>query len=572
MNDDVAQVRLFCQSIEAGNEIWKSFALKSGGSVVDATGDTGTIEIDASFLTEVPEITEQYAKRVGYSASVGVGLKLSESSKALIVCKKRGGNQILLWDDSMASELEEEEKPEEKDPLAKADRSSAMVHNSHQVGKARGAHAGFSGYHKPGAKAASAEPDAAAVKDTIKAGNTGAPAPAPDTGVPGSMHNDFEAMLHQAAGDQEKEDGDKEVAGDVDGENVKQKLVQILAQVKQQLPVLAQLQLTSPDAYQSVINLVQGVIMLGRKMNGPDQEQNRPIDGEEPANVQKSEDLEKAISQIPAGKEVKQPVYEPGESAHDYTHILPPEHQKKFKLLVEHNSNGPVPMANAYLYAKGKKVPIGHVDGFVNHIGDTPHSIEPHSELNKEYHGKGLGTAMYEALYSHAKHKLGIDRVEGTEHSAQASVVHQRLSAKHGMDYKPILRPASEGKTVAKFPYAKYSYTIKEEMSANLSLNDDELIGPNKGLELMCDCEHHDLTKEELEKGGLGSSGGSEAGRVHENLPIGTIKDNKMKVKHADGGVSWNHMASGMVGGQDRGSEPFGAESHPVSSKHPNGE
>lgn len=576
-NDDVAAVRNFCNLIETGNAIWTSFALKSGGSVVDATGDTGTIEIDASFLSEVPEIAEQYSKCVGYTASVGVGLKLSDSSRALDVAKKRGGNVILLWDSSMASELEEEEKSEEKDILAKGDKTQ------HDVGKAKGAHAGFAVNHKPGSKAAlAASPDAAAVKNTIKEANkeSGGPIVAPDTseGVAGSLHNDFEAMLHQAAGDQEKEDGNKEVAGDVDGENVKQKLVQILAQVKQQLPVLSQLQQTSPDAFMSIMNLVQGVILLGRKLNGPDQEQNRPIDGEEPANVQKSEDLEKAISEIPAGQRTQASTSTLGNAGHDYSHLLPEQHKVAgMKLYVTHDDLGGQKMANAVLYAPhpqkpGKLAPIGHVEGYINHKRDkTPRSIEPHSELDKEFRGKGLGMAMYEGLLSHAKHKLGINRVEGGSHSADANAIHTKLAAKHGVAYKPKLRPAA-AMSADKYPYAKYSYTIKEEMSPNLSLNEDELIGPDKGLELMCDCEHHDLTKDELEKGGLGSSGGSEAGRVHENLPVGTVKDGKLKIKHGDGGVSWNHVGGGLISAQDAGGVGGGgANTHGVSSKVPNG-
>lgn len=575
-NDDVAAVRNFCNLIETGNAIWTSFALKSGGSVVDATGDTGTIEIEAAFLSEVPETAEQYSKCVGQTASVGVGLKLSDSSRALDVAKKRGGNVILLWDPSMTSELEEDdENQKEKDILAKGDETQ------HNTGKVRGAHAGFAVNHRPGSKAAlAASPDAAAVKNTIKQANkeSGGPIVAPDTseGVAGALHNSFEQMLHQAAGDQEKEDGNKEVAGDVDGENVKQKLVQILASVKQQLPVLSQLQQTSPDAFASIINLVNGVILLGRKLNGPDQEQNRPIDGEEPANVQKSEDLEKGISDLPAGPRIEADVGV-GHAPHDYSHLLPEQHKTAgMKLYVTHDDLGGQKMASAVLYAPhpqkpGKLAPIGHVEGYINHKRDkTPRSIEPHSELDKEFRGKGLGMAMYEGLLSHAKHKLGINRVEGGSHSADANAIHTKLAAKHGIAYKPKLRPAA-AMSADKYPYAKYSYTIKEEMSPNLSLNEDELIGPSKGLELMCDCEHHDLTKDELEKGGLGSSGGSEAGRVHENLPVGTVKDNKMKVKHTDGGVSWNHLSSGMVGGQDRGSEPFGADSHPVSSRVPNG-
>lgn len=582
LNDDVDQVRRMSQCIDLGNEIWKSFAMRVGGNVVECCGDKGAIEIDASFLSEVPEITEQYSKAVGDSVSVGIGLKLSESSKALMVSQFRGGGQMLLWHPDMQKEIDDAGEQSDtnahkilEENLEKADRSGPTAHTSHQVGKVRGAHAGFSGYHKPGSKTASAEPDAAAVKDTIKAGHVDAAPTVSDPAVSGDMHNDFEAMLHQAAQGQETNDGNKEVANDAGGEDVKQKLVQILSHVKQQLPNLAILQQTSPDAYQSVINLVQGVILLGRQMNGPDLEQNRPIDGEEPANIQKSEDLSKAISTITPGNRVDVP--SAGVAPHDYSHVLPEQHkQNGMTLLVSHYHVGNQKMLQSTLYDKhptkpGMMMPVGHVDAYVNHKKNPEKtSIEPHSELDEQYRGKGLGMAMYEALYAHAKHKMGINRVEGGSHSADADAVHKRLSEKHGVAYRPKLRPAN-ALSVKQFPYAKYSYTIKEEMSANLSLNEDELIGPGKGLELMCDCNHHDLTKDELEKGGMGSSGGSEAGRVHENLPVGTVKDGKVKVSHPEGGVSWAQVNSGAVQGQDAGGQPFGANSHPVSSREPNG-
>jgi hypothetical protein len=106
-------------------------------------------------------------------------------------------------------------------------------------------------------------------------------------------------------------------------------------------------------------------------------------------------------------------------------------------------------------------------------------------------------------------------------------------------------------------------------MSPNI--NEEDIIGPSKGIILLCDCEHHDLTKDELlEKRGLGSSGGSQAGRTHENLPVGTIKDNKIKIEHGDGGVGWMPGASGIIQAQDAGGGPFGQNSHPVNSKTPN--
>lgn len=52
--------------------------------------------------------------------------------------------------------------------------------------------------------------------------------------------------------------------------------------------------------------------------------------------------------------------------------------------------------------------------------------------------------------------------------------------------------------------------------------------------------------------------------------PPGTIKNRKIKVKHADGSTSWKQVGAGMIQGQEAGAPNTGAVSHPVSAREPN--
>ena len=98
---------------------------------------------------------------------------------------------------------------------------------------------------------------------------------------------------------------------------------------------------------------------------------------------------------------------------------------------------------------------IGNVWG-MNH-GDA---IEPHANaLPIKHRGRGLGNAMYDALYAHVFHN-GIKQVRGGGHTPEASRVHQSLARRHGIDYKPVVEdPDSE------YPHAPYSYSLKRELS-----------------------------------------------------------------------------------------------------------
>lgn len=150
-----------------------------------------------------------------------------------------------------------------------------------------------------------------------------------------------------------------------------------------------------------------------------------------------------------------------GAQYYDYSHVLPPEHrQAGMGITISHHPSGTM-VAN--LHHNGKIV--GEVSGDyqpqMNSVGIGD------AYLSVPYQGKGLGQNLYEAVLAHGHHR-GATHVVGDVHSSMASKVHQALSAKHGMDYKPTPTPYPQLKSPEPGPYdsahGPYKYTIKEEL------------------------------------------------------------------------------------------------------------
>ena len=256
MTDDIAAVRRVDQAINAGNELWRSFALRSGGSVVEISGDEGSIDLSAEHLLELPAVAQQYSGAVGATVSVGVGMKLSEGARALAVAKLRGGNQIVLWHPDMEAELAEQ-KPKGDEEKIWRDLNKA----DHKLGMLEGSHSGYQGhsiahYQRKG----QGDHEEAEV-----AKKTASESPAPEKS---HSADHLEDQLHLEASKQHSADQQNSNNNDYAKDQLRAQLVQVLSTVKAKAPVLAQLQQVDPEAYQAVMALVQGVIALGREVTG----------------------------------------------------------------------------------------------------------------------------------------------------------------------------------------------------------------------------------------------------------------------------------------------------------------
>jgi hypothetical protein len=314
MTDDVVAVRRVDQAITAGNELWRSFALRSNGMVIEMGGDEGRIELGAEHLPDLPAVAEQYAQAVGATVSVGIGMKLSESAKALLVAKLRGGNQTVLWHPDMQPELAAAAPKTEAEKigdeyLGKAQRFSAAAfrhkrtgqvtatgrfHDPDQLPQPEALGDYDQGFVDEAGRFYTREEATQALRmrrpiqseQIFKAGEgsiglEGQTSPSeslvsplqagPVDAVqnsPPPQETDFENLLHAEAEKQAAQDSTQDEHDAAAMEQLRNQLVEILSLVRTKSPIIAQLKQADAEAYQAVMALVQGVITLGRELLG----------------------------------------------------------------------------------------------------------------------------------------------------------------------------------------------------------------------------------------------------------------------------------------------------------------
>jgi ADP-ribose pyrophosphatase YjhB (NUDIX family)/GNAT superfamily N-acetyltransferase len=166
-----------------------------------------------------------------------------------------------------------------------------------------------------------------------------------------------------------------------------------------------------------------------------------------------------AIADIPAGKNLTG-------RQNDYNHVLTPEHRAAgYTMQVrDERDRGIHRDADLVAQLSHKGRPVGQVLAEVS--GDA---VTPHSDLEEEHRGKGLGQAMYEALFAHAYHS-GLRHVSGGHHSLDAGKVHEKLAAKHGLTYAAHTNPRSSWQSESR---GSYDYALKSELTKREE--DDEI-------------------------------------------------------------------------------------------------
>jgi hypothetical protein len=284
--DDVEAVRKISQAIDLGNEIWRSWALSTGGAVIELGGDEGALEIPADRISELPAIRDQYAGKVGATVSVGVGMKLGESSKALLAAKLKGKDQIVFFSDECDDLIEQVQK----NPQSEAAKIADEYLNKAAPAMNPGA---FEGAHRP--SAATVDKPVQTQGDTSEMdalngvlGDENAPAPAEQT----HAASDFEKQLHDEAWKGEEEDMAQDGQKQQRLEQVKAQLVQALQTLKVQAPIMEQVKQVAPQAYQAMVGLTQSVVAMAREL-APAGEQMRKAEGKDKA--QKTVDNIRAV-------------------------------------------------------------------------------------------------------------------------------------------------------------------------------------------------------------------------------------------------------------------------------------
>lgn len=162
-----------------------------------------------------------------------------------------------------------------KDPLKKADEekpdkepeTTAPQNNASAGG-------GFASRHEPGTGGEGEEPAAPTMQEGSHSQGEQMQALADNTSPVEGTHaaGDFEDELHAHAQEQDGKDEDAKQQGDERAEARKQ-VVQILQQVKQIAPQMEQMKEQAPDIYEAVFNLVQALIITGRGLLDPEQQE-----------------------------------------------------------------------------------------------------------------------------------------------------------------------------------------------------------------------------------------------------------------------------------------------------------
>lgn len=258
--DAFEEVRKITQLVEAGNRMWSSWVLNKGGSVGDLLGPKGCLAVPAHYLDELPALREQYSRELGAWVSVGVGVKLSEATKALEVSRLQN-RPIVFYSEECDQVIAQAHQP--KDALQE-DIARATSLNKDEGIMAPDGPMPHQREHSQGQ----------VIRKLVD-----------EEGVsPEKTHaeQDFEDQFHQHAQNQEKEDHQKVVESTKNLADVKQTLAQALTVIKQNAPIMEQIKQASPDLYQSMIQLSQATVQLARELG--------------PQPMAKSEDLHHFIS------------------------------------------------------------------------------------------------------------------------------------------------------------------------------------------------------------------------------------------------------------------------------------
>lgn len=148
----VDDIRRISQDIDRGNELWRSWALSTGGSIVSIGGDEGRLEIPADHLDDLPDLRIRYGETVGATVSVGVGMDVSEADRALLYAKINGKDRIVLFDDIVAEAIADLEERERKNPKSEVDKIGEEYLKSEMLMKAGGPLRAAGFMHAPSGK------------------------------------------------------------------------------------------------------------------------------------------------------------------------------------------------------------------------------------------------------------------------------------------------------------------------------------------------------------------------------------------------------------------------------------
>ena len=289
LTDDEHGLTMLSEGIRRANVVMNSFAVEHGGRVVSMGGDEGVIAVPASALSELEPLREMYFECAGATVSMGVGRRLSEASKALMVAKVRGKDQIAMYDPEVDGELEQVLQGDDDavEHEHAQDRISDEEEAPPEEGQETDAH--FKAEPDPGAPTLKQR-----IKDAIRR----------SSGAEQKAEGDEEAPPQEGEEAPPQEGGDEPQSP----EELQQIVAGALEAMKGQQQALEALSQQAPEVYQAVVSTVQAMIDMAHYALGdqapeaeaPEGEEAPPQEGEAPAEEEPEEEAPSEKAEGPA--------------------------------------------------------------------------------------------------------------------------------------------------------------------------------------------------------------------------------------------------------------------------------
>lgn len=108
--DDIEGLQDIDKKIRAGSDVFVEWAESCGGELIGAGGDEVRVMVPEDCMDNLDEAIAEYKDLTGFTISVGVGDKISEADKALLIAKFHGKDQVVVWEPEMEDELDEAKK------------------------------------------------------------------------------------------------------------------------------------------------------------------------------------------------------------------------------------------------------------------------------------------------------------------------------------------------------------------------------------------------------------------------------------------------------------------------------
>jgi ribosomal protein L37AE/L43A len=258
MYDKAEEAARISQGVEAGNRILESWVLRSHGRMLDEAGVTGSAQLSAEYLEELPDIVRQVEEATKARMHVGVGSEPSEAIIARRIAEERGGDPaIVLYTPDLSEEARrlDEMSDDEASELDGGSPDDDGVVGGGPAGA--GAPAAASGMAK--AENQREPGEATQVAQGQLSPTAAQPSPPPSASISASP---------PSPGGQPAPQGQPQQGGqEPSEEEVLQAVGQVLTQFKSQLPFFEQqVKQANPQAYQAVMGMVQGMVAMAQRM------------------------------------------------------------------------------------------------------------------------------------------------------------------------------------------------------------------------------------------------------------------------------------------------------------------